>query len=58
MKSATVIDFTAYVNRQDDSPSSDELQEHVQLSCSDELGMAIQTLIEQMRKSFSLKQTG
>jgi hypothetical protein len=50
MKSAIIIDFTIYQNRQT-APS--DAEDH---SCSDELANAIQALILEMRNP--LKQTG
>jgi len=55
MKSATIIDLSAYLNQQK-LPS--ESPHDTKPSCSEELGIAIQTLIQQMRRSNSLKYTG
>ncbi len=55
MKSAIIIDFAAYQEHQD---TLSEVPNDKIVCCSDELALAIQTLILQMRKTNPLKQTG
>jgi hypothetical protein len=49
MKSAAIIDFTAHRNQENSSSNSE------QNTVVSELGIAIQTLIQQMRESNPLK---
>ncbi|EKD55454.1 MAG: hypothetical protein ACD_60C00007G0018 [uncultured bacterium] len=52
MKSAAVIDFTAYMEQRS---QPEPLTKHAQPSYSEELGIAIQTLIQQLRQSNPFK---
>ncbi|EKD74315.1 MAG: hypothetical protein ACD_45C00004G0005 [uncultured bacterium] len=53
MKSNTVIDFTAYVEQRSQSTKEHQIKP----SDSEELGTAIQTLIQQLRQSNPFKQS-